>query len=106
MPWYERVIAAHTAVTDAVSHGKRLKSERYFVWQEEGRRDFNANGRHAEKAQRGRTDLFTRVEFDPWKEAFERSLTQHGIAWYLNSTQYEEDTGFWHYEWLWGVRYG
>ena len=33
MAWYETIIAAHTAVTTAVSHGKRLKSSRYFVWQ-------------------------------------------------------------------------
>ena len=106
MSWYETVIAAHTAVTDAVSHAKRLNSERYFVWQEEGGGDFLADGKHVEKGQRGTTDLFTKTEFDPWKDAFEASLDAHGFAWYLNSTQYEEDTGFWHYEWVWGVRYG
>lgn len=105
MSWYERIIAAHTAVTEAVSHGKRLKSERYFVWQEESRNDLEANNRHVEKAQRGRTNLYTKIEFDPWKEDFERSLNRSGIAWRLNSSQYEEDTGFWHYEWIWAVRY-
>ena len=29
--WYDTVIAAHTAVTDAVSHFERLDSDRYFV---------------------------------------------------------------------------
>lgn len=105
MAWYEKVVQAHTAVTPAVSHGKRLKSERYFVWTEEGREDFEADGRHAEKGQRGRTSLYTKVEFDPWKEAFEKSLNANGFSWRLSSTQFEEDTGFWHYEWIWGVRY-
>lgn len=105
MSWYETIIAAHTAVTSAVSHGKRLKSERYFVWQEEGRDDLEANNRHVEKAQRGTTDLFTKIEFDPWKEEFETALNRAGIAWRLNSSQYEEDTGFWHFEWIWAVRY-
>lgn len=105
MTWYEKIIAAHTAVTDAVSHGKRLKSERYFVWQEESRDDLIANGRHGEKAQRGRTSLYTKLEFDPWKDDFEGALDAAGIAWQLNSTQFEEDTGFWHFEWIWGVRY-
>ena len=36
MRWFEKIIAVHTAVTDAVSHAQRIKSERYFVWQEEG----------------------------------------------------------------------
>lgn len=106
MTWYEKIIAAHTAVTDAVSHGKRLNSERYFVWQEEGRNDLIANGKHSEKGQEGWTSLFTKQEFDPWKDAFERSLDAFRIAWRLNTVQFEEDTGLWHYEWWWGVRYG
>ena len=106
MSWYDKIIAAHTAVTTAVSHGQRLKSERYFVWKEDGAEDLVVNGRHGEKAMTGSTDLFTKKEFDPWRETFEASLDEHGIAWRLNSVQFEEDTGFWHWEWLWGVRYG
>lgn len=106
MTWYEKIIAVHTAVTDAVSHGQRLNSDRYFVWQEEGAADLEANGRHIERAMTGTTDLFSKQEFDPWREAFEAALNSSGIAWSLNSVQFEEDTGFWHWEWLWGVRYG
>ena len=97
------MIAAHAAVTDAVSHGYRLRSDRYFVWQEDGAADFISDDRHAEKAVTGSTDLFTKQEFDPWKDAFERALDNSGMAWLLNSVQYEEDTGFFHYEWVWEV---
>lgn len=104
MTWYEKIIAAHTAVTKAVSHSERLKSDRYFVWQEDGANDFIADNVHAEKAVTGTTDLFTKREFDPWKERFEESLDSVlGITWRLNSIQYEQDTGFWHYEWTWSV---
>lgn len=106
MSWYETVIAAHTAVTDDVSHGRRLNSDRYFVWQEERGDDLEANGRHIEKAMSGTTDLFSKIEFDPWREKFETSLNASGMAWYLNSVQFEPDTGFWHWEWVWSVRYG
>ena len=106
MTWYEPIIAAHTAVTQAVSHGRRLKSSRYFVWQEDGSNDLEANNGHAEGAVQGTTDLFTKQEFDPWAEALEQSFNLRGIAWYLNSAQYEEDTGFWHYEWVWEVLRG
>lgn len=106
MSWYKTVIAVHTAVTDAVSHGKRLNSERYFVWQEERGDDFEADGRHAERGMSGTTDLFSKQEFDPWKDAFEAQLNASPLSWYLNSVQFEEDTGFWHWEWVWGVRYG
>ena len=104
MKWYEKIIAAHTAVTSAVSHGERLKSDRYFVWQEDGSDDFLADGIHAEKAVSGSTDLFTKKEFDPWREEFEAALDRaEGVCWELKSIQFEQDTKFWHYEWTWTV---
>ncbi len=103
MTWYETIIAAHTAVTDAVSHTARLKSERYFVWQEDGSNAIPADNCHAEGAVTGTTDLYTKMEFDPWADALGESLSAHGIAWALSSVQYEEDTGFYHYEWAWEV---
>lgn len=103
MTWYERIIAAHTDVTDQVSHITRMSSERYFVWQEDGRNDLGANNRHAESAVTGSTDLFTKMEFDPWVDSLGESLSSHGVAWALNSIQYEEETGFYHYEWNWEV---
>lgn len=103
MSWYETIIAAHTAVTDQVSHLERMRSERYFVWQEDGRNDLVADGEHVETAVTGSTDLFTKIEFDPWVDALGESLSSHGVAWALNSIQYEEETGFYHYEWNWEV---
>lgn len=103
MSWQERIIAAHLAVTDQVSHGQRMKSSRYFVWQEDGSNDLAAGNGHAERAVTGTTDLFTKREFDPWADALGESLSEYGIAWYLSSVQFEEDTGFWHTEWVWEV---
>ena len=104
MNWFEKIVAAHLAVTDAVSHGERMKSNRYFVWQEDGSNDLTVDNVHGESAVTGTTDLFTKREFDPWKDAFETSLNSNpDIAWRLNSVQFEKDTGFWHYEWVWSV---
>lgn len=103
MTWYERIIAAHTDVTDQVSHIARMSSERYFVWQEDGRNDLIADGVHVDGAVTGSTDLFTKTEFDPWVDALGESLSSHGVAWSMNSIQYEEETGFYHYEWYWEV---
>lgn len=103
MTWYETIIAAHTAVTDSVSHNERMKSDRYFVWGENGSDDLEASNVHAEKAVTGYTDLYTKQEFDPWKEEIEESFDKYGIFWSLNSVQYEEETGFTHYEWYWSV---
>ena len=103
MTWYERIIAAHTAVTDAVSHSERLQSERYFVWQEDGANDLEADGAHVEKAVTGVTDLYTKTEFDPWGDELGESLSSYGIAWALVLIEYEEETRFYHWSWDWEV---
>lgn len=104
MSWWKKIIAAHLRVTDQVSHGNRMESERYFVWQEDGREDCILDGKHAEKAVTGSTDLFTKQEFDPWKDQMEEAFDNApDILWRLNSSQFEEETGFWHYEWIWTV---
>lgn len=99
--WYERIIDAHLSVSDQVSHAKRLKSQRYFVWQEDGANDLLAGGEHAERAVTGRTDLFTKQEFDPWADALGKALSAAGIAWSLAGVDFEEDTGFYHHSWDW-----
>lgn len=106
MNWVETIIAAHTDVTDAVSHGRRMQSERYFVWQEDSANDLEANNIHSERAVQGTTDLFSKRELDPWADQLGEAMSSRGIAWYLNAVQYEEDTGFWHWEWVWEVPYG
>ena len=83
--WYEKIIAAHLDVTDQVSHIERIKSDRYFVWQEDGESVLAADDLHAECAITGTTDLFTKQEFDPWVDAFGEALSSHGIAWSLSS---------------------
>lgn len=103
MTWYERVIDAHTAVTDQVSHGSRLRSSRYFVWTEDGSNDLAGDDDHAESAVTGTTDLYSKVEFDPWSEALGRSFDRAGIAWSLVLAEYEEETGLWHWSWDWEV---
>ncbi len=103
MKWYEKIIAVHLAVTDQVSHAEHMKSDRYFVWQEDGANDLEADGLHVERAITGSTDLFTKQEFDPWKEQFEAAMEASGLPWSYNSFQYEEETGYYHYEWYWEV---
>lgn len=103
MEWHEKIIAVHLAVTDQVSHAEHMKSDRYFVWQEDGANDLEADGLHTERAITGSTDLFTKQEFDPWKEQFEAAMEALGLPWSYNSFQYEEETGYYHYEWYWEV---
>ena len=101
--WHETIIDVHLAVTDQVSHAEHMKSDRYFIWQEDGENVLLAGNSRAERAVTGSTDLYTKNEFDPWKEEFEAALDAAGLPWSYNSFQYEEDTGFYHHEWYWEV---
>lgn len=103
MTWYQKIIAAHVAVTDSVRHAERLASDRYFVWMEDGRNDSLADNSHVEGAVTGRSDLYTKQEFDPWVEEFEASLDAHGIAWVRILSEYEETTNVYHHSWDWEV---
>lgn len=103
MTWYERVIAAHVAVTDSVSHARRLASDRYFVWQEDGSNDLPADNGHGERVMTGVTDLYTKTPFDPWGDALGESLSSFGLSWDLVGIDYEEETRFFHWSWNWEV---
>lgn len=103
MTWYEKIIAAHLAVTDAVSHAQRMKSDRYFVWEADGSNDLLAGNVHTETAVTGSTDLYTKQEFDPWGNALGASFDAAGISWSLQMVEFEEETGFYHWSWDWEV---
>lgn len=101
--WAQTVIAAHLSVTDQVSHSERLKSERYFVWQEDGANDFESDDAHSARAVTGSSDLYSKIEFDPWADALDAALDAAGLAWERIGCEYEEETGFYHWSWDWEV---
>lgn len=97
----------------------------YGVYAEEGANDLIANGQHVERVIRLTIDYFTRAvdarvayaaqqdgvydtrsgayswfSSHPAKTAIENALDQVGAAWYLNSIQFENDTGYVHLEWV------
>lgn len=74
----------------------------YGVYAEDGANDLRADNLHAEKALQGTIDYFTRDDSGTPKDTIETAID--GIcAWYLNSVQIEEDTGYIHYEWVFEI---
>lgn len=71
----------------------------YLVWQVDGGNDLSAGNGHAETAAVAMVDLFTKHASDPLIQAVPQAVTGIGASWYLNSTQYETETGLYHYEW-------
>lgn len=75
----------------------------YVVWAEDSGNSFEADNVHAEGSDEGTIDLYTRDENDPLRESIPQALNACGCCWYKNSTQYEEDTGLIHDEWVFEV---
>lgn len=72
----------------------------YGVYSEDEADDFISDGHHAETALQCAVDYFTRDDSGAPKETVEAVLERLNLPWYLNTIQYEDDTGYIHYEWI------
>ena len=101
----ERLQAALAALTKRCWHyvAQQNAVPPYLVWAEDGDNDLTADNVHAERCYTGTVDLYSKADPEPLSEAVPAALEGIGAAWYLNSVQYEEDTGLTHWEWVWEV---
>lgn len=75
----------------------------YGVYAEDGANDLVAGSVHSERVVEGTVDYFTRDAALACKATIETALNSCGAAWYLNSVQFESDTGYIHLEWVFQV---
>lgn len=76
----------------------------YIVWAEDGEGfALYADNQKIAQGIQGTIDYFTKDEFDPVFNRIQETLESADLIWRLNSTQYEQDTGYTHYEWVWEV---
>jgi hypothetical protein len=89
------------AVGVPVSHYTTAKkTDKYIVWAEDGQANAEyADGEMQEQVITGTIDYFTREKNDPNVKKIQKALNG-ACSWHLNSVQYEDDTGFIHYEWV------
>jgi len=73
------------------------------VWQEDGEGDSFYHDGERELTIHGTTDYYTKDEYDENLDKLNELHQEVMHAWTINSIQYEEDTGFIHYEWEWTV---
>ncbi len=92
-------------ISDAVYHftanGKAQGN--YFVWAEDGGEICAGDNGAVEQSMEGTIHYFTKTEMDEVVDQVITVLNGFDVAVYLNSVQYEEETGFIHYEWVWEV---
>lgn len=73
----------------------------YAVWQEDSEgQSFHASNRKVEQVLTATVDYYTLTEFDSMIDRIQVAFNAAGIAWRLNSFQYELETSLLHYEWL------
>lgn len=99
----ETLRRALTALTSSTHHyvAQPNAVPPYIVWAEDSDNDLSADNVHAERMYQGTIDLYTKSEDDPLMASIPQALEGIGAAYYLNSVQYEDDTGLIHYEWVW-----
>lgn len=92
-------------ISPNVHHYEASKEKgNYIVWAEEGEgSNLWADNKKIEQCITGTIDYFTKDEFDPLVNTIQDTLTNNEISWSLNSIQYEKETGYTHYEWVWEV---
>lgn len=92
-------------ITDKCYHYKAWEeSDQYVVWAE----DNQVGGMYSDNKTKiqvleGTIDLYTKVEYDPIFDTVQEVLNSSELSWRYNSTQFEEETGFIHHEWIWQV---
>lgn len=76
----------------------------YCVWAEDQEQSsVEGDDFKLEQAIQGTIDLYTKTEYDPYADAIQAALKAAKISFYLGSVQYEDETGFIHYEWVWTI---
>lgn len=63
----------------------------------------SGDNQRQEQTLHGTTDLYTKTENDPLFDAVQNAFNNAKISFVLNSVQYEDTTGYIHYEWAWEV---
>lgn len=96
---------AMLTVTDKVYHYfAHSEKGNYIVWAEEGQSGSVWADDHCDQLiVTGTVDYFTRKNKDAVVEEIQQALNNCGAVWRFNSVQYEKDTGYIHYEWVWEV---
>lgn len=101
----ETLLAALNALYPTAVYGwENQSADSYCVIGEDSAQSIWADGKMQEQSTQGTIDLFTKVPYGAAKLAVQEVLAGiDGLSWYLNSAQYEDDTGYIHYEWVWEV---
>lgn len=93
------------SVSDNVGHYEAFKkTDKYIVWAEDSEGSSVEGDDHKiNQSIQGTIDYFTKEDMDPKIDEIQDALIGSCISFYLSAVQYEDETGYIHYEWVWEV---
>lgn len=93
------------SVTDNVGHYEAFKkTDRYIVWAEDSEGgSVHADNKKENQSIQGTIDYFTTFEHDENVCKIQDALNNEEVSFFLNSVQYETETKYIHYEWVFEV---
>lgn len=103
----EKVVNALLTVStsDVYHYRAPADSNRYVVWAEDSEyAELLTDNYKPGQTIEGTIDLYTKNEDDTYINDIPKALNKARIWWGLNSVQYEDETRFIHYEWLFRVK--
>lgn len=105
MKCLDKVRDALLTVSENVGHYEALKkSDQYIVWAEDGEGSAVAGDNvKLEQSIQGQIHYFTRMENDLNVEEIQKALKMAKITFYLDAVQYEDETKYIHYSWVFEV---
>lgn len=103
----QKLLTALTNIGYPYAHFAFVKApdSTYIIWGEEDVEPLRAGMKQAERIIHGYVDLFTRDDSTTIVSTVETELNKiEGFSFWLNSIQFEEETGLIHYEWKWSAQ--
>lgn len=80
------------------------QGDAYIVWAEDSQAgEVWANNHMQEQIIEGTIDYFTKLENDINAGNIQTALDYAGISYRLNAIQFERETNYIHYEWVWRI---
>lgn len=100
-----KVQNALATVPCSVNHFHAVnKPDQYIIWAEQSEgTSAHGNNQKYDYSIVGTVDYFTKVDMDPNLTLIRVAMTNADISFTLESVQYEEETGYIHYEWRFEV---
>ena len=81
-----------------------IKRDKYIVWAEDNQSGASyADNKTKSITLQGTIDYFTKTEYDSLVNTIQKTMNDSKMTWRINSIQYEDDTKYFHHEWVWEV---